>query len=70
MAKKATTDTTPATDLATQLTQKRVELIEAKRSHAGGELVNPRALGKIRKEIARLETAAKQAAIKEQKESK
>jgi len=70
MAKTAkTTEATPATDLATQLTAKRVELLDAKRSLAAGELVNPRVITKTRKEIARLETAARAAAIAEQKES-
>ena len=70
MAKTAkTTEATPATDLAAQLTAKRVELLDAKRSLAAGELVNPRVITKTRKEIARLETAARAAAIAEQKES-
>ena len=39
-----------------ELAAKRAELVEAKRSHAARELVNPRALGRIRKEIARIQT--------------
>lgn len=39
-----------------QLAAKQAELIETRRSHAAGELVNPRALGRIRKEIARIQT--------------
>ncbi len=46
----------PAVNLQEQLAGKRTELIETKRSHAAGELVNPRALGRIRKDIARLHT--------------
>ncbi|MDR0397689.1 MAG: 50S ribosomal protein L29 [Candidatus Nomurabacteria bacterium] len=42
--------------LPEQLAEKRRELIEAKRGHSAGELQNPRALGKIRKDIARLMT--------------
>lgn len=48
--------TAPVVNLNEELAAKRVELIETKRSHAAGELVNPRALGRIRKEIARIQT--------------
>ena len=43
-------------ELKKQLAAKRNDLVEAKRSHAAGELVNPKALLSIRKEIARLLT--------------
>lgn len=43
-------------DLTKQLEEKRKELVEAKRGHRAGELQNPRALAKTRKEIARLLT--------------
>lgn len=43
-------------ELKKQLSEKRHDLIEAKRSHAAGELVNPKALLAIRKDIARLLT--------------
>ena len=52
LAKKAA----PVVNLQEELVIKRTELLETKRSHAAGELVNPRALGRIRKEIARLHT--------------
>ena len=44
-------------DLQKDLQTKRQDLIEAKRSLAAGELVNPRILTATRKEIARLLTA-------------
>ena len=43
-------------DLKKELTEKRNDLLQAKRSHAAGELVNPKALRSLRKEIARLLT--------------
>lgn len=43
-------------ELKKQLSEKRADLIEAKRSHAAGELVNPKALRAYRKDIARLLT--------------
>lgn len=70
MADKKTTETTPTIEqLRTDLAAKRQDLIEAKRSHAAGELVNPRVLGSARKEIARLSTAIRSLEIAEQKES-
>ena len=43
-------------DLKKELAEKRNGLLQAKRSHAAGELVNPKALRSLRKEIARLLT--------------
>ena len=43
-------------DLQKDLADLRKELIETRRAHKSGELVNPRAIGKTRKEIARLLT--------------
>jgi len=48
-----------------QLAAKRTDLLEARRSPASGELVNPRIIGTIRKDIARLLTT-----INAQKEAK
>ena len=48
--------TAPVVNVQEELAAKRIELLETKRSHAAGELVNPRALGRIRKDIARLHT--------------
>lgn len=58
------------TDLRVELTQKQQDLLESTRSHRSGELVNPRVLGRIRKEIARLHTAIRAAVLAEVKESK
>ena len=43
-------------DLKKELAEKRNDLLQAKRSHAAGELVNPKALRSLRLEIARLLT--------------
>lgn len=43
-------------NLKKELAEKRNDLLQAKRSHAAGELVNPKALRSLRKEIARLLT--------------
>lgn len=43
--------------LQEELASKRQDLLEAQRSHAAGELVNPRVITKTKKEIARLLTA-------------
>ncbi len=43
-------------DLKKELAEKRNDLLQAKRSHAAGELVNPKALLSLRKDIARLLT--------------
>lgn len=43
-------------DLKKELAEKRNDLLQAKRSHAAGELVDPKALRSLRKEIARLLT--------------
>lgn len=48
-----------------QLVAKRSDLLEAKKSHAAGELVNPRVITAYRKDIARLLTT-----INAEKESK
>lgn len=55
MAKEATVVPT-VEELQKQLAEKRSDLIEAKRSHAASELVNPKALRSLRKDIARLLT--------------
>jgi len=66
-AKKTTKKAVEATevkDLATlrkNLTAKQQDLLDSRKSHRAGELVNPRVLGTIRKEIARLHTAIRAA---------
>ena len=56
--------------LREELTAKKADQIDAKRSHAAGELVNPRVLTVTRKEIARLNTAIRAAELSAAKESK
>lgn len=51
----------------TELAKKQADLNDAKRSHKSGELVNPRVLGELRKEIARLHTAIRADELKEKK---
>ena len=57
-------------ELQTKLATAQNDLLEAKRSHAAGELVNPRVITKTRKEIARLSTAIRAAELAQEKESK
>lgn len=67
-AKKAT-EVKTLEQLRAELETKQADQIAAKRSHAAGELVNPRVLTVTRKEIARLHTAIRAAELSE-KESK
>lgn len=75
-AKKTTKKVVDATEvksvesLKKDLAAKRQDLMDSTRSHRAGELINPRVLGQTRKEIARLETAIRAAALAAQKESK
>lgn len=55
--------------LREKLAEVQKDQLEAKRSHAAGELVNPRALTRNRKEIARLSTAIRAAELAAEKES-
>lgn len=54
-AKEATT-VKSIEELEQELLTKRTDLLEAKRANKAGELVNPRAITAMRKEIARLMT--------------
>lgn len=56
--------------LKTELQVKLNDQLEAKRSHASGELVNPRVITSTRKDIARLHTAIRAAELASLKESK
>jgi ribosomal protein L29 len=56
--------------LQADLVTKIADQLAAKRSHAAGELVNPRALTLVRKDIARLHTAIRAAELATVKESK
>lgn len=49
--------------LRAELVAKQTDQIASKRSHAAGELVNPRVLTTTRKEIARLHTAIRAAEL-------
>ncbi len=53
-------------ELCAELAAKQQDLNDSRRSHKAGELVNPRVLGQIRKEIARLHTAIRAAELKEE----
>ncbi len=54
-------------DLKTELAAKQNDLLEAKRGHRAGELVNPRVITLTRKEVARLKTAIRAEELKETK---
>ncbi len=69
MAKKATVVKT-IVELRDELTAKTVDLLQAKRGNAAGELANPRAITVTRKEIARLNTAIRALELAELKEKK
>ena len=65
MAKEATTPAKPAKkapakkaekSLQEQLAEARHDLLEAKKAHRAGELVNPRVFGGYRKKIAQIMT--------------
>lgn len=68
-AKKATV-VKSLEDLKKDLAGKQHDLLESRKSHRAGELVNPRVLGTTRKEIARLHTAIRAAELAAKKESK
>lgn len=52
-----TESTTPTREsLQQELATKRADLLAAQRGHKAGELTNPRALGALRRDIARLLT--------------
>lgn len=55
---KTTKKSTPKTEMSLleQVAQKQKDLLDAKKSHKAGELVNPRVLGELRKDIARIKT--------------
>ena len=71
--KKATKSTQKATEVKTleqltaDLAAKQNDLLEAKRGHRAGELVNPRVITLTRKEVARLKTAIRAEELKETK---
>ena len=56
----------PINELRAELAAKRQELLDSRRSHKAGELVDPRVLGQIRKQIARLNTELRAQELAEQ----
>ena len=56
--------------LEAELQTKISDQLAAKHSHASGELVNPRVITHVRKDIARLHTAIRAAELASTKESK
>ena len=62
---KAATEVKTLEQLKTELTAKQNDLLDAKRGHRAGELVNPRVITTTRKEIARLHTAIRALELKE-----
>lgn len=67
---KVATEVKTIEQLREELATKLQDQLEAKKSHAAGELVNPRVITSQRKEIARIRTAIRAAELAEQKESK
>ena len=57
-------------ELRDKLAAKRQELLDSCRSHKAGELVNPRVISQIRKEIARLNTAIRAQELAAEQENK
>ena len=57
-------------ELRAELATKQQDLNDSRRSHKAGELVNPRVLGQIRKEIARLLTVIRAQELAAEQENK
>lgn len=68
-AKKAV-EVKSVANMQKQLAEMQQDLMTSRRSHRAGELVNPRVLSTLRKDIARLMTAIRAAEISADKESK
>ena len=62
-APKKATEVKSVADMQKDLAAKQTDLMTSRRSHRAGELVNPRVLGTVRKEIARLHTAIRAAEL-------
>lgn len=60
----------PISDLTNDLSVMRQDLLDARKSHKAGEMVNPRAITKLRKNIARILTRIRQEEINSQKGDK
>lgn len=60
---KKATEVKSIAELQKDLATKQADLIDSRKSHRSGELVNPRVLSTTRKEIARLHTAIRAAEL-------
>ncbi len=67
---KKATEVKSVADMQKDLAAKQQDLIDSRRSHRAGELVNPRVLGTLRKDIARIHTALRAEELKSREESK
>jgi large subunit ribosomal protein L29 len=56
--------------LKTELAEKKQDMLDSRKSLIAGEMVNPRAIRTLRKDIARLLTAIREDEIKSQKGNK
>jgi large subunit ribosomal protein L29 len=56
--------------LITELAEKKQDMLDSRKSLIAGEMVNPRAIRTLRKDIARLLTAIREDEIKSQKGNK
>lgn len=64
---KAAKEVKSLADLQKELATKQNDLLEARKGHKAGELVNPRVITLTRKEVARLKTAIRAEELKETK---
>lgn len=58
-----------AEELKAELTAKQREYVEMKRTHAAGELTNPRQLRALRRDIARINTVISEPKANDAKEN-
>lgn len=65
--KKEATVVKSREDLLKDLAAKQSDLLDARKGHRAGELVNPRVITHARKDIARLKTAIRAEELKETK---
>jgi len=64
---KAAKEVKTLEQLKAELLTKSADLLEARKGHRAGELVNPRVITHTRKDIARLKTAIRAAELKGEK---
>jgi len=65
--KKEATVVKSLEELKTDLATKQNDLLEARKGHRAGELVNPRVITTTRRDIARIKTAIRAEELKETK---